>query len=122
MKGEPLAPVIACIMLLRTLLAAMVIAVPAWAQPVAVPDCTVDVTVAKDLKLDVVYRCRAATALTFEPDDQEIAAQMSGYRGARLASAPAGPATAWAIVSAISSWTVQTFFEPSAWSNVCTHR
>ena len=36
------------------------------------PDCTVDVTVAEALKLDVVYRCRSTQALTFEPDDQEL--------------------------------------------------
>ena len=70
-------------MFLRTLLATMVLALPAWAQAVAVPDCTVDVTVAKDLKLDVVYRCRSTTALTFAPDDQEVAAHVSGNRGAR---------------------------------------
>src|SRR5438477_6739461 len=71
-------------MFLRTLLATMALALPAWAQAIAVPDCTVDLTVAKDLKLDVVYRCRATTALTFEPDDQQIAAQMSGYSGAKV--------------------------------------
>ena len=71
-------------MFLRTLLATMALALPAWAQAIAVPDCTVDLTVAKDLKLDVVYRCRAATALTFEPDDQQIAAQVSGYRNTKV--------------------------------------
>jgi hypothetical protein len=71
-------------MFLRTLLAATVLAVPAWAQPVAVPDCTVDVAVATTLKLDVVYRCRSTAALSFAPDDQEVAAHVSGYRFARV--------------------------------------
>ncbi len=68
-------------MFLRAFLATIVLALPAWAQPIAVPDCTVDVTVGKDLKLDVVYRCRSTTALTFAPDDQEIAAHVSGNSG-----------------------------------------
>jgi len=76
--------VLACAMFFRTLLAALALAAPASAQPVSVPDCTVDVAVAKDLKLDVVYRCRSATALTFEPDDQQIAAQVSGYRSTKV--------------------------------------
>src|SRR5215813_13802155 len=71
-------------MFFRTLLAALALAAPALAQPVAVPDCTVDVTVARDLKLDVVYRCRSAASLTFAPDDQEVAAEVSGYRFAKL--------------------------------------
>jgi len=71
-------------MFFRTLLAALALAVPAWAQPVAVPDCTADVTVAKDLKLDIVYRCRSTAALTFAPDDQEVAAEVSGYRFAKV--------------------------------------
>jgi hypothetical protein len=68
-------------MFLRTFLATMALALPAWAEAVAVPDCTVDATVAKDLKLDVVYRCRSTVALTFAPDDQEVAAHVSGNRG-----------------------------------------
>ena len=68
-------------MFLRAFLVTMVLALPAWAQVVVVPDCTVDVTVAKNLKLDVVYRCRSTTALTFAPDDQEVAAHVSGNRG-----------------------------------------
>jgi hypothetical protein len=71
-------------MFLRTLLAAMVLAVPAAAQPVAVPDCTVDVSVAATLKLEVVYRCRSTTALSFAPDDKEVAEHVSGYRFARV--------------------------------------
>jgi hypothetical protein len=71
-------------MLFRTLLAALALAAPAWAQAVAVPDCTVDVTVAKDLKLDVLYRCRSTAALSFAPDDQEVAAEVSGYRFAKV--------------------------------------
>jgi hypothetical protein len=68
-------------MFLRAFLATMGLALPAWAQSVAAPDCTADVTVARDLKLDIVYRCRSAVALTFAPDDQEVAAHVSGLRG-----------------------------------------
>ncbi len=48
------------------------------AQGVTTPDCTADVTVARDLKLDVVYRCRSTAALTFAPDDQEVASHVLG--------------------------------------------
>jgi hypothetical protein len=75
-------------MVLRTFLAAMALTLPAWtqagAQGVAAPDCTVDVTVATTLKLDIVYRCRSTTALTFVPDDQEIAAQVSGFSSGKV--------------------------------------
>src|SRR5258708_20506565 len=71
-------------MFLRAFLATIVMALPAWAQPIAVPDCTVDVTVGKDLKLDIVYRCRSTTALTFAPDDQEVAAHVSGNGGGKV--------------------------------------
>jgi hypothetical protein len=71
-------------MFFRTLFATVMLAMPAWAQPVAAPDCTVDVTVGQNLKLEVVYRCRSATALTFEPDDQQVAAQVSGFAGGKV--------------------------------------
>ncbi len=71
-------------MFLRAFLATVVLVLPAWAQPIAVPDCTVDVTVGKDLKLDIVYRCRSTTALTFAPDDQEVAAHVSGNGGGKV--------------------------------------
>ena len=65
--------VLASAMFLRSFLAAMALAAPALAQPVVAPDCTVDVTVAKTLRLDIVYRCRSTAALTFSPDDQDVA-------------------------------------------------
>ena len=57
---------LASAMVLRALIAALLscasASLPAGAQAVAVPDCTVDGTLADDegLKLDIVYRCRAA--------------------------------------------------------------
>src|SRR5260370_640205 len=71
-------------MFFRTLFATVMLALPAWAQPVAAPDCTVDVTVGQNLKLEVVYRCRSTTALSFEPDDQQVAAQVSGFAGGKI--------------------------------------
>jgi hypothetical protein len=71
-------------MFLRTILATMVLSLPAWAEPVAAPDCTVDVAVAKNLTLEVVYRCRSTAALSFAPDDQEVAAQVRGNAGAQI--------------------------------------
>jgi len=53
--------------MLRTLAILLLGTVPAFAQPVQVPDCTADVTVHEQLSLDVVYRCRSAQALSFEP-------------------------------------------------------
>jgi hypothetical protein len=68
----------------RALLATMALALPAWAQGVAAPDCTADVMVARDLKLEVVYRCRSTVALTFAPDDQDVAQHVSGFRGNKV--------------------------------------
>jgi len=53
--------------MLRTFAILLLGTVPAFAQPVQVPDCTADVTVHEQLSLDVVYRCRSAQALSFEP-------------------------------------------------------
>jgi hypothetical protein len=57
-------------MFLRTLLAALIFAMPAYAQssaPVPVPDCTADVDLAESdgLKVAVTYRCRSSSALIF---------------------------------------------------------
>ncbi len=58
-------------MFLRTLLAALFAAVPAYAQssaaPVAAPDCTADVNLTESdgLKVAVVYRCRSSNAIIF---------------------------------------------------------
>jgi hypothetical protein len=50
----------------------MLLAAPAFAQtppppPVSAADCSVDVDLAAGLKLDIRYRCRSSSALTFEP-------------------------------------------------------
>src|SRR5437016_2367014 len=64
------------------LLISMILALPAWAQPVAVPDCTVDGTLASNdgLKLDIAYRCRATTALTFNADGDRVAGKVLDFR------------------------------------------
>ncbi|MBV8186605.1 MAG: hypothetical protein JO339_05145 [Alphaproteobacteria bacterium] len=54
----------------RTLLAAMVAAGPALAQPTVVPDCAVAVALGSDLEADVTYRCRSPTSLTFQAGDR----------------------------------------------------
>jgi len=52
-------------MLLRTLLAVLLLGtVPAFAQPVPVPDCTVDVSLHEALTLDVAYHCRSSQPLS----------------------------------------------------------
>jgi hypothetical protein len=58
-------------MLRRTLLAALLAASPAVAQPVPAPDCTVDGTLSESngLSLDVTYRCRASASITFQPGE-----------------------------------------------------
>jgi hypothetical protein len=51
----------------RAFIAALLVATPSLAQPVAAPDCTVDGRLADSdgLKLDITYRCRAAQPLSF---------------------------------------------------------
>ena len=53
------------------LIAALLAAGPALAQPVAAPDCTVDGTLVDNggLRLEVAYRCRSSAALSFVPAD-----------------------------------------------------
>ena len=75
---------LASAMVLRVLVAALLpllsASFPVGAQPVATPDCTVDGTLtdADGLKLDIVYRCRAAQALSFAPADGRSAAHVGG--------------------------------------------
>jgi len=64
----------------RTVLATLLLSMPAPAQPVAVPDCTVDVALQAGPKLDVVYRCRSATPLSFMAEDDKVAAHVQGRR------------------------------------------
>jgi hypothetical protein len=54
----------------RTLIAASLAAIPAVAQPVEVPDCTIEVKLGSRLEADIFYRCRSAGRLTFEPSEE----------------------------------------------------
>ena len=62
----------------------------AFAQPVPAPDCTANVELsATGLQLDVLYRCRATTALTFRPDGERVAAKVLDFHdGAGAALQP----------------------------------
>ena len=78
---------VASSMLLRIVLVAMLLSAPAWAQPSSAPDCTVDgsLTQSDGLKLDIVYRCRSAGALTFQADGDLMVSKVLSFRdGARL--------------------------------------
>ena len=84
-------------MIHRLILAALGLAVgcgAAIAQPVPAPDCTVDVELsATGLKLDVLYRCRSTSAVTFRPDGERVAAKVLDFRdgaGAQPAPSPNG--------------------------------
>jgi hypothetical protein len=70
-------------MFLRTLIAALLalVAVPAVAQPVPAPDCTVDgaLTDSDGLKLEVVYRCRSTGAVSFHADGDRIAGKVMSF-------------------------------------------
>ncbi|MBI3197282.1 MAG: hypothetical protein HYZ40_07190 [Rhodospirillales bacterium] len=71
-------------MFLRTLTAAMLVlaSMPASAQPVPAPDCTVDGTLSDEggLRLDIVYRCRSAGAITFHADGDRVAGKVTEFR------------------------------------------
>ncbi len=77
-------------MFFRVLLAATAVSLPALAQPTVAPvpvapatiapDCTVDVGVAAGPKLDVTFRCRTTTPITFVPDDATVAAHVLDAR------------------------------------------
>jgi len=66
----------------RTLIAALLTTSPVLAQPVAVPDCTVDGTLADSdgLKLAVTYRCRATQPLSFQPVEDRAAQYVSDLK------------------------------------------
>jgi len=66
----------------RTLIAALLATSPALAQPVAVPDCTVDGVLSdrEGLKLDVTYRCRASQPLSFQPTEDRAAQYVSDLK------------------------------------------
>jgi hypothetical protein len=67
-------------MLRRTLLAAMLAAGPAAAQPVAVPDCTAEVSLGGGLEADLTYRCRSSAPLTFQPAEERARSFVSGLK------------------------------------------
>lgn len=73
---------IAFAMIRRALLVALLAAAPALAQPVAVPDCTVDARLADNdgLKLDITYRCRARQPLSFEAGEDRAAAYVQDLK------------------------------------------
>ena len=62
----------------RLFLLLAALAFPATAQPIAVPDCTVDADLAADLKLQVRFHCRSTGPITFEPESRRMAAYVSG--------------------------------------------
>ena len=89
---------LASLMFLRIVLAALLLSAAAHAQPVAAPDCTVDGTLAEDdgLKLDVLYRCRSAEAITFHADGERMAGKVTAFHdGTGRALLPS--ANAWRV-------------------------
>ncbi len=66
----------------RTLIAALLASSPALAQPVAVPDCTVDgvLSDSEGLKLEVTQRCRASQPLSFQPTEDRAAQYVSDLK------------------------------------------
>ena len=66
----------------RTLIAALLATSPALAQPVAMPDCTVDGVLSdgEGLKLEVTYRCRAAQPLSFQPTEDRAVQYVSDLK------------------------------------------
>src|SRR6267143_6448497 len=66
----------------RTLIATLLAAGPAFAQPIAVPDCTVDGALSDNggLKLDITYRCRATGPIAFESTEDRAGQYVSGLK------------------------------------------
>ncbi|MBM3646419.1 MAG: hypothetical protein FJX11_01375 [Alphaproteobacteria bacterium] len=64
------------------LTAALLAASPVLAQPIAVPDCTVDgrLTERDGLRLDVTYRCRAVQPLSFQLGDGRSSAHVEDLK------------------------------------------
>ena len=62
----------------RLFLLLVALALPAAAQPIAAPDCTVNADLAGDLKLNVRFHCRSTVPITFAPESERMAAHVSG--------------------------------------------
>ena len=71
-------------MVLRALLLLLLGTATAFAQPIAAPDCTADVTVHDTLALDVVYRCRSTQALSFESTGERSTPYRRGPAASRI--------------------------------------
>ena len=74
-------------MLVRSLLAMLLFATPAFAQATEAPDCTADVTVHEALTLDVVYRCRSTTPLSFESTGESMTPHLRDFTGGHFEAA-----------------------------------
>ncbi len=79
---KPVEHMVALPMFRRTLMAALLATAPAFAQPIAVPDCTVDGALSDSggLKLDITYRCRASGPIAFEPTEDRAAQYVSDLK------------------------------------------
>ncbi len=66
----------------RAFIAALLAATPSLAQPVAVPDCTVDarLTDSDGLRLDITYRCRATQPLSFRMVEDRASSYVTDLR------------------------------------------
>jgi hypothetical protein len=84
-------------MFFRFFLAAMAVSVPALAQPIIVPDCTVDVGVTAGPQLDVTYRCRSTAAITFTADDAAVTAHVRDLRDG----------AGHAVTASVDGWVIQ---------------
>src|SRR5262245_4818589 len=75
-------PVVALAMVRPFLIAALLAAGPALAQPVAAPDCTVDGALDDNggLRLEIVYRCRSSATLSFVPADDRTGRYVSDLK------------------------------------------
>ena len=74
-------------------LALLMVSLPASAQPIAVPDCTVDVAVSAGPRLDVTYRCRSTKPIAFVADDATVAGHVQDLQdgaGAKVAASGEG--------------------------------
>jgi hypothetical protein len=68
--------------LMAILLALASASLPASAEPVAAPDCTVNGALTDDdgLRLDIVYRCRSTEPVVFHADGERMAGKVTDFR------------------------------------------